>query len=262
MNVYLLDITSVPEQAVSEYADVLDADRKKRIAQYRRSADKRRSFGAGMALLYAWRMQYKEQIMPQTARDENGKPFFVGAAAPFCLSHSGKYAACVLGTEKETAIGLDIQEPRKVRAGVSVRFFSDGEQKQLDAGSDPCLIWSRKESLAKYRGSGLRGSLRLLDTAGEQSCRSTCLEAEGVPCQYACQEAEGVPCQYACQGAEGVSCQYACQGAEGTSCQTADAAAHIWSCCTPDGYAISVCTKEAVICRLVYLTWEQMKGIL
>lgn len=206
MNVYLLDVTSVPEQAVSEYVYVLDADRKKRIAQYRRSADKRRSFGAGMALLYAWRIQYKERIMPQTVRDENGKPCFVGTTVPFCLSHSGKYASCVLGEDKETAIGLDIQEPRRVRAGVADRFFSDGEQKQLGAGSDPCLIWSRKESLAKYCGSGLRGNLRLLDTT--------------------------------------------------------DAAVQLWSCRTADGYAVSVCTERAVTCRLVYLTWEQVKGIL
>lgn len=206
MNIYLLNLTSIPEQDVSEYRHVLDADRQTRIAQYGRSADQRRSFGAGMALLYAWRLQYKERAMPQIVRNENGKPYFIGKAVSFCLSHSGNYAACVLGEVSDGEIGLDIQEPRRIRAAVAARFFSEGEKEQLRAGEDICLIWSRKESLAKYRGSGLRGDLRLLDTA--------------------------------------------------------DAAAHIWSCCTPDGYAISVCTKEAVACRMVYLTWEQVKGIL
>lgn len=222
MNIYLLDVTSIPEQAVSEYTYALDTDRQNRIAQYSRSAEKRRSsgaekhrspsaekqrsFGAGMALLYAWRMQYKDRVIPQTARDENGKPYFIGERIPFCLSHSGKYAACVLAEKPDQELGLDIQEPRTVRDGVTARFFSEGENEQVRAGVDPCLIWSRKESLAKYRGSGLRGDLRLLDTAGKTE--------------------------------------------------------HIWSCRTADDYAVSVCTEKAVECRLVYLTWEQVKGIL
>lgn len=250
MNIYLLDLTSISEQDVSEYRHVLDADRQTRIAQYGRSADQRRSFGVGITLLYAWRLQYKEQAMPQMTRDENGKPHFIGTAVPFCLSHSGKYAACVLGEDNGIAIGLDIQEPRRIRAAVAARFFSEGEKEQLRAGEDICQIWSRKESLAKYRGSGLRGDLRLLDTAGERSC------------QGVCQGAESASCRYVCQNAESTSCRYACQGSEGSSCQTADAAAHIWSCRMADGYAVSVCTERAVPCRLVYLTWEQVKGIL
>lgn len=218
LNIYLLDVTSVPEQAVSEYTYALDTDRQNRIAQYAGSADKQRSFGAGMALLYAWRMQYKDRVMPQTARDENGKPYFVGERISFCLSHSGKYAACVLAGKPDQELGLDIQEPRTVRDGVTARFFSEGENEQVRAGVDACLIWSRKESLAKYRGSGLRGDLRLLDTAGKT--------------EYI------------------------------WSCRTADGMAHIWSCRTADDYAVSVCTEKAVECRLVYLTWEQVKGIL
>lgn len=214
MNIYLLDVTSIPEQAVSEYTYALDTDRQNRIAQYAGSAekhrapsaDKQRSFGAGMALLYAWRMQYKDRVMPQTARNENGKPYFIGERIPFCLSHSGKYAACVLAEKPDQELGLDIQEPRTVRDAVTARFFSVGENKQLCEGGDPCLIWSRKESLAKYRGSGLRGDLRLLDTAGKTE--------------------------------------------------------YIWSCRTADDYAVSVCAEKAVECRLVYLTWEQVKGIL
>ncbi|MCM1104203.1 MAG: 4'-phosphopantetheinyl transferase superfamily protein [Clostridium sp.] len=183
MNIYLMDITSVSEQDVVEYAHVLDADRQKRIAQYRRSADRRRAFGAGMALRYAWQQQYPGREMPDTARDENGRPHFVGETVSFCLSHSGNYAACALAERAENEeradgrLGLDIQEPRSVHSKIAARFFSEGEKEQLRAGTDLCLIWSRKESLAKYLGSGLRGDIRLLDTTdGEAylwSCRTT-----------------------------------------------------------------------------------------
>ncbi|MCM1538545.1 MAG: 4'-phosphopantetheinyl transferase superfamily protein [bacterium] len=185
MNIYLMDITSVSEQDVVEYARVLDADRQKRIAQYRRSADRRRAFSAGMVLRYAWRQQYPGRKMPDTARDENGKPHFVGESVPFCLSHSGNYAACVLAERAENEeradrrLGLDIQEPRSVHAGIAARFFSEGEKEQLRAGADLCLIWSRKESLAKYLGSGLHGDIRLLDTTDGEAYLWSCRTADG-----------------------------------------------------------------------------------
>ena len=254
MNIYLLDITSIPEQGVSDYASALDADRQARIAEYKRSADKRRSFGAGMALLYAWRQQYQERIMPPVMRDGNGKPGFIGADIPFCLSHSGNYAACVLGEEAERAVGLDIQEPCRIRNGLAERFFSEGENEQLRAGGDPCLIWSRKESLAKYIGNGLRGDLRLLDTAGEPVSRSNGQSVDNEPDWQSCEPAGNVVGRRLCQTADHMPHPW--------SCQTADGRAHIWSCQTFDGYAVSVCTEKAVECCPMYLTWEQVKGIL
>lgn len=226
VNVYLLDVTAITERDVSEYTHVLDEDRQTRITQYGRSADKRRSFGAGAALLYAWRMQYGDRAMPQTARGGNGKPYFIGETVSFCLSHSGDYAACVLAEEPDQEIGLDIQEPRPVRASMAARFFSEREQEQLRAGSDPCLIWSRKESLVKYVGSGLRGDLRLLDTAEDTFCGQFPQTKEDAPC--------GQPHQ----------------------------TAYIWSCSTADGYAVSVCAEKKTAYSLVYLSWEQVKALL
>lgn len=236
-----MDITSVLEQDVVEYACILDADRQERIAQYRKSADRRRAFGAGMALLCAWRRQYPGREMPDVARDENGKPYFVGETISFCLSHSGKYAACVLAerTESEeragTRFGLDIQEPRSVHPGTAPRFFSEGEKEQLCAGTDPCLIWSRKESLAKYLGSGLRGDIRLLDTTHVQDVQAT-------------------------EGAVYMNDDRAVEGTARTRhIRTADGEAYLWSCRTADGYAVSVCAGERRTYRLAYLDWRTVR---
>lgn len=228
MKVYLLDVTSIPECAVSEYLHILDEDRQNQIARYRKSADRLRSFGAGMTLYYAWRRQYGERTMPRTAREKGGKPYFVGEAIPFSLSHSGNYAACVLGDEHGGALGLDIQEPRQIRAAVAERFLSEGEKEQVRAGTDPCVIWSRKESLAKYDGGGLRRDLRLFDTADDTvriwSCRTEDDEMLRI-----CQD------------------------------WAEDGIVRICSCRTEDGYAVSVCTREIAACSLVHLTWDQIK---
>lgn len=230
MNIYLLDVKSITEHEITEYAQMLDGDRRKGIAQCQRSADRRRSFGAGMALLYAWKKQFGERTMPKVMRDENGKPRFTGADIPFCLSHSGNYAACVLGEETGGApFGLDIQEPRAVRAGLAERFFSDREKEQLRTGDDFCLIWSRKESLAKYQGSGLRGDLRALDTTGESI---------GLLPDQKYGKADDAPIRYLVRTAEG-----AC----------------LWSCMTADGYAVSVCTDRPLPFVLVFLDWERIK---
>lgn len=229
MKVYLLEVLSIPEHEIAKYEHVLDEDRRKRIARYQRSADKRRSFGAGMILSYAWRKQFGERALPKIMREESGKPCFFGEKMPFSLSHSGAYAACVLGTETDNALGLDIQEPREVRDGTAGRFFSGAEQAQLRAGEDFCLIWSRKESLAKYLGSGLGGDLRLLDTAGQ--------EAKAVSPDRESEDDMMKP----------------------HLLQTAKGSAYLWSCMTADGYAVSVCADKPVSCSLVFLSWEQIK---
>lgn len=245
MNVYLLDVMSIPERDITKYARVLDKDRRKGIAQCRRDADRRRSFGAGIALLYAWRKQFGEREMPEIMREENGKPRFAAENIPFCLSHSGAYAACVLGEETGMAsLGLDIQEPRVVRAGLAERFFSDGERAQLLSGEPACLIWSRKESLAKYRGSGLRGDLRALDTAGESAALPSDQE------QRTAEESNDPPsCQERPQ-AEAAAVRHVVRTAEG---------ACLWSCVTAGGYALSVCMDRPVDCRPFFLIWEQVK---
>ncbi len=245
MNVYLLDVMSIPERDITKYARVLDEDRRKGIAQCRRGADKLRSFGAGIALLYAWKTQFGEREMPEIMREENGKPCFSGENIPFCLSHSGAYAACVLGEGTDGAsLGLDIQEPRAVRAGLAERFFSDGERAQLLSGESACLIWSRKESLAKYRGSGLRGDLRALDTSGE----SIALPSDQD--QRTAEEGSDPPSYQGRLQAEAAADRHLVRTAEG---------ACLWSCVTADGYALSVCKDRPVDCRPVFLSWEQIK---
>ncbi len=272
MKVYLLELLSIPEHEITKYEHVLDEDRRKRIARYQRSADKRRSFGAGMILSYAWRKQFGERALPKIMRNESGKPCFFGEKMPFSLSHSGRYAACVLGTETDNALGLDIQEPRAVRGGAAERFCSAGEREQIRAGEDFCLIWSRKESLAKYLGSGLGGDPRLLDTAGQEAkAVSPDRDPEdGILEPRLLQTAEVVSPDR--ESEDDMMKPHLLQTAEAVSpnsqpendaklhlLQTAQGSAYLWSCITADGYAVSVCADKPLPCSLIFMNWGQIK---
>ncbi len=167
MKIYLLDITQMPDDAVSRCLLLADRERREKIGRYRTLPDRKRSLGAGMLLRYAWRLRFFPHAFPAVRTDRNGKPCFVGCDIPFGLSHSGKYAACALGESATCALGLDIQEPRVLLPGAVRRFFSERERERVRCGENPCLIWSRKESLAKFLGTGLRGELCLLDTEAD-----------------------------------------------------------------------------------------------
>ena len=95
-----------------------------------------------------------------------GKPFVVGGAVSFNLSHSGALAAVAVAAGRE--VGVDVQERRPVhrRDGVARRVMTPGELDRYlalpgEEGLDFLLwLWARKEALVKATGEGLRRSQR------------------------------------------------------------------------------------------------------
>lgn len=79
----------------------------------------------------------------------------------FNISHSGRWAACVLSS---VPVGVDVQEERPIRPSL-VRKFSLSEQKLLhalptDQFSHKIMdIWCLKEAYCKCTGDGLRTPL-------------------------------------------------------------------------------------------------------
>lgn len=93
-------------------------------------------------------------------QDEDGKPRIRGLeGVEFNLSHSGRYAACILG---DSPVGVDVQV---IRDGgkIAERRFLPEEQEAMTRSSDPtetfCRIWTAKEAYLKMLGTGLRRSL-------------------------------------------------------------------------------------------------------
>lgn len=190
MNLYYMNIEELPADTekllreLKEAAPGIGKAAGQRIERYKRTQDRQRSLGAYLLLLHACTEAEKNLQTLCIRPDAMGKPFFVepteigateiGASEKvqpfFNLSHSGSYAVCVYDEYAEC--GVDIQKIRADLTGIAGRFFSEGERESLfgvhmqecDRAHAFTRIWSRKESLAKCIGSGLRGDLRELDT--------------------------------------------------------------------------------------------------
>lgn len=113
-------------------------------------------------LAYAAGRRWGLEQLPELARGEQGKPHF--PAFPqyrFNLSHSGTLALCALD---EQPVGVDIEVIRPRHPRLARRICSERELEWLEGQEDRetalCKLWTRKEALAKYRGTGLTIPLR------------------------------------------------------------------------------------------------------
>ena len=96
---------------------------------------------------------------PIIERTDRGKPYEKEGRRYFSVSHTGDVFGCL--TSKGN-VGLDIQHMRGVDSeGIAKRFFTEDEISYLMDNSDDMsafyLIWTRKEALAKYTGTGIVG---------------------------------------------------------------------------------------------------------
>lgn len=103
------------------------------------------------------------------ARDTQGKPYLLNADLRFNTSHS--QAACALAwSHSPLDLGVDIEDLDRSfhEARLAEHAFSPGEIKAWQQASNPrqrwLCIWTRKESLLKATGLGIRISLASIDT--------------------------------------------------------------------------------------------------
>ncbi len=90
-------------------------------------------------------------------RTEQGKPFFPEQPALHCsVTHSGGFWLCALSARP---LGVDLERERPVDAvKLARRFFLPEEAAYLEERpEDFFLVWTAKESLVKYTGTGLAG---------------------------------------------------------------------------------------------------------
>lgn len=113
-------------------------------------------------LAYAARRRWGLEQLPAIARHEQGKPFF--PAHPgyhFNLSHSGTLALCALDDQP---VGADMEVIRPHHPKLAQRICSEEElawlENQPDQLSALCQLWTCKEALVKYHGTGLTVPLR------------------------------------------------------------------------------------------------------
>ena len=97
------------------------------------------------------------------AHDEAGCPFLPDYPdISISISHAAPFTAVAASTAR---VGLDVECVESVRdpASLARRFFTEGEQETLvgapDLADAVCAVWTRKEALAKYVGTGLSATL-------------------------------------------------------------------------------------------------------
>lgn len=126
----------------------------------------------GQRLSLAVYMLLKKALKTEYGIDENpifdfhdgGKPFIVGHPdIHFNMSHCQRAAACAVSI---SPVGIDIESPRRVSDTLAQHVLNDDELHQMHSTDDPerefLRLWTKKESLLKLTGTGLRADLKKL----------------------------------------------------------------------------------------------------
>ena len=167
------DITGLTAQDYQRLYDESSPERKAKADRYLRQEDKVRCVVADALLRHAI-----AQTLPladyRIHTDENGKPHLEGVEGfHFNLSHAGSYVAIAYG---DAPVGLDVEQYRTDADidALSKRFYTPDEQRSLDQTPPDqhrerfFQIWTAKESILKYWGTGLRRSLDSFSTLTAQ----------------------------------------------------------------------------------------------
>ncbi|MBQ8337921.1 MAG: 4'-phosphopantetheinyl transferase superfamily protein [Oscillospiraceae bacterium] len=162
--VYILNCKDFKPYLLSLQSRISDS-RRQRALKMRKTDSLLLCIGAEICLSFALNLPLPLEY--QT--DGNGKPFIEGAPQ-FNLSHSGDYVVCAVD---ESPIGADIEKISRMRESVFARIASPREKERaaaLTEGELPqyyCRVWTRKESLLKLTGEGIRKELSTVCTESE-----------------------------------------------------------------------------------------------
>lgn len=154
--IYLLDINIFNNKEIYDYwYKLMSDDRKKKIDKYIQKQDKRLSLGAGV-LLYKCLKEYgiKDNELVYSTY---GKPYVIDNRIYFNISHAHNYVVCAF-SDKE--VGIDIEEKRIFKQNIIHRIFNEKEINDIEQSKEDKLqlyteLWTMKESLLKYLGTGI-----------------------------------------------------------------------------------------------------------
>ena len=158
--------------------------RVEKLSRIKQEKNRQQSVAVGLLLAYALREYGLLASDLQIDTNQDGKPCL--SEFPdlhYNLSHTDDYVAVVIS---DTEVGIDIERVREGKERLAKRFFSEEEYQMLqNEWSDEAFtrIWTRKESVIKAYGVGMRMPLSAFSTVENQVCfddivRNTMLEIE------------------------------------------------------------------------------------
>lgn len=200
MLIFLTSTDSISKEIFDSGYDKINLQRKHKIDMKKNYNDRCNSLAAGLLLNYAVKTYCKKSIISENnsvdlnnkkaievfyidikeliasygasydydiVSGPEGKPYFAGCDNEygniyFNLTHSGRFAACVIGDSEN---GIDIEGTRKNVLKTAERFFSKDEYSWIHC-EDTALhmqrflqIWTLKEAYAKVTGMGIANAI-------------------------------------------------------------------------------------------------------
>lgn len=151
-----------PPDLLAQAMQRMPAGRRAQISRYRDEEPRRNGTIAWLLLEYALRREYDCRLREDFVLLPGGKPGLSQyPQLHFNLSHSAAAVACALSANP---VGIDVEQCRPISDKLCRFVLSEHEYEQLQSADDRQLYffrcWTRKESLLKLTGSGLRRELK------------------------------------------------------------------------------------------------------
>jgi 4'-phosphopantetheinyl transferase len=174
LKVYRMNIEPLLDEAVfEEKIKLVRCERQEKIRALRGREDRCRCLAAGLLLKEALTEAGVSYMDAGFSYGKNGKPYLSDKGSGeiyFSISHAGYMAVCVISDRE---VGADIErldrfDGKEEQAGrIAKRIMTEGEwnlwQKNPTGGA-LVLLWTKKESYAKFTGEGLSCNFSAVDT--------------------------------------------------------------------------------------------------
>lgn len=222
IKIYVTSINPFKNNVLYNQAyDSLSEERKEKADALKSDLKKRQSVAAGWLLGYVqknWKKEFipekkqkteigqeaEKRHQPEKERkQEKGQQSETETELYTNLSHSGVYAACIVG---DSAVGIDIERVRTFREGIVRKCFSASEQSLIEAATSTeerdelfTRIWTRKESIAKLTKEGIARIMRRRNLEEDASVYTKSFRIEtsdGIYYMTAASYTEELPIEY------------------------------------------------------------------
>ena len=166
--VYIVeDQTDFSDDDMNMLCKYLPDSRKKRAYSYLREKDRNNCIISYFLLMYGMMKEYGIRSLPELAAGKYGKPYFNDIDVCFSISHSDVSVCCGISAGE---IGVDIQNMETDFEGIADMVMSENEKSIIRFSNDPVSeftrFWTLKESICKYRGTGLTNDIDKIDFCG------------------------------------------------------------------------------------------------
>ena len=155
--VYIFDrLDQYTDEAYEKHLSSLPAWRRKKVLQYKKLDDRKRSVLAFVLLQRALSEEDGITEIPEFVYNEFGKPSLPNLPIHFSLSHCKDAVACAVSDHN---IGIDVESIVPYNPDVARRVCTADELKMLEQSSNKGVefikLWTVKEAISKYEGMGL-----------------------------------------------------------------------------------------------------------